>query len=302
MMVKPVQRERSGGIRGASGALLASATVPATRSAQGLFPGELLANLTLRELRGKFKRSALGWLWSIINPISSIAIYSVVFGVVFSVDPPVGRPSGLAVYALFLVCGLLPWTFLANGMSNATSSIVANEGLVKKVFFPRWVLPASTVLAWLASFGVELVVLAIILAVVGNVVVTGIPALLLVIVLQTAFVFGFGLMLSAANAYFRDIQHFLAILLNLWFYATPIVYPPDLPPEKAHLLGFEIPLRRVLDANPMSGFVEAYRDLLYDLRGPTVTTMLELTAWAVVAVVMGLLVFRRLEPRLAEEL
>jgi len=108
-------------------------------------------NLTLRELRGKFKRSTLGWLWSIINPAANIAVYSIVFGVFFNVETPVGDPSGLEVYALFLMCGLIPWTFLSNSLGGAVGSIVGNEGLVKKVYFPRWVLPASSVLSWLAT-------------------------------------------------------------------------------------------------------------------------------------------------------
>ena len=265
-------------------------------------PTELLWNLTLRELRSKFKRSALGWLWSVINPLASIAIYTIVFGVFFQVQTPVGDPSGLEVYGFFLVCGLLPWTFVANGLSGATASIVGNEGLVKKVYFPRSVLPGASTLAWLASFGVELIVLGVVLLVVGNFVVPWIPVILALMVLQTGFVLGVGLVLSAANAYFRDVQHFLAIGLNVWFYATPIIYPPDLPPEESTLLGVTIPVRSLLQLNPMAIFVDAYRDVLYNLRWPALTQWVAMTAIALVSLVVGALVFRRLEPRLAEEM
>jgi ABC-2 type transport system permease protein len=265
-------------------------------------PVELLTNLTLRELRGKFKRSALGWLWSVINPLSSILIYGVVFGIVLRVEPPVGDPSGLDSYAMFLVCALLPWNFLAAGLNGSAGSIVGNEGLVKKVYFPRWVLPASSVLSWLASYGVELLVLGVVLAVVGNVVLTSVPMLLVVIVIQTGFVFGLGMLLAGANAYFRDVQHFLGIALNLWFYSTPILIPASEIPETYEVLGVEVPLRDIFALNPMSAFVDAYRDLLYHQRGPTLSTMLEVTAWTIVVVVAGVLAFRRLEPRLAEEL
>lgn len=265
-------------------------------------PTELLTNLTLRELRSKFKRSALGWLWSIINPLSSIAIYGIVFGVILATDPPVGDPSGLDSYAMFLVCGLLPWTYLANGLSGAAGSIVANEGLVKKVYFPRWVLPASTVLSWLASFGVELLVLAAVLALFGNIVITSVPMILVVVAIQTAFVFGLGMLLAGANAYFRDVQHFLGIALNAWFYTTPILIPASVIPEQYEAFGFTFPLHDIFSLNPMAAFVEAYRNLFYDQRGPTFACMVEITIWAVVAVVVGVLVFRRLEPRLAEEL
>lgn len=265
-------------------------------------PTELLRELTLRELRGRFKRSTLGWAWSVINPLANIAVYSVVFGVFFAVAPPTGEPSGLKVYALFLVCGLLPWTFLANGLTANTGSIVANEGLVKKVYFPRWVLPASASIAWLVSFGVELAVLGVILLVVGNGVLPWIPVVLVLMLLLLGFVLGIGMVLAAANAYFRDIQHFLGILLNLWFYATPILYPPDLPPERYTAFGVDVPVRKLLDLNPMAAYIDAFRDVLYHLRWPTGGQMLRLTGYSVTAIVVGTILFNRLESRLAEEL
>jgi ABC-type polysaccharide/polyol phosphate export permease len=260
-------------------------------------PTELLWNLTLRELRGKFKRSALGWLWSVINPLASIAIYSVVFGVFFDVDTPVGDPSGLHAYGFFLVCGLLPWTYVTSALTGTTQSITMNESLIKKVYFPRWVLPGASTLSWLASFGVELVVLSVVLVIAGNMVIPWIPVVVALIALQTAFIFGIGLVLAAFNAYFRDVQHFLAIALNIWFYATPILYPPEL------LDGQPAWVRTIiLDINPMSVFVDSYRDVLYDLRFPTILQWLAMAAVAVVSLAIGMVVFHRLEPRLAEEL
>jgi homopolymeric O-antigen transport system permease protein len=261
------------------------------------FPTELLWNLTLRELRGKFKRSALGWLWSVINPLASIAIYTIVFGVFFDVSTPTGDPSGLKVYGFFLVCGLLPWTFLVNGLNGAAVSIVGNEGLVKKVYFPRSVLPMASTLAWLASFGVELLVLGVALLVVGNMILPWVPVVVVLMAIQTMFVLGLGLVVSAANAYFRDVQHFLAIALNVWFYATPILYPPELLDGQPALVRTII-----LELNPMAIFVDAYRDVLYNLRWPTLTQWVALTLISIVSILVGALVFRRLEPRLAEEL
>ena len=260
-------------------------------------PTELLWNLTLRELRGKFKRSALGWLWSVINPLASIAIYTVVFGVFLDVTPPVGDPSGLHVYGFFLVCGLLPWTFVTNALSGATQSMTMNESLIKKVYFPRAVLPGASTLSWLASFGVELAVLTVVLIIAGNMVIPWIPVVVALIVLQTAFILGIGLLLAAVNVYFRDVEHFLAIALNIWFYATPILYPPELLDEQSALVRTII-----LDVNPMSVFVDSYRDVLYDLRFPTIGQWLTMALVAFVSLAIGAAVFRRLEPRLAEEL
>jgi ABC-2 type transport system permease protein len=260
-------------------------------------PTELLWNLTLRELRGKFKRSALGWLWSVINPLATIAIYTIVFGVFFNLAPPVGDPSGMEIYGFFLVCGLLPWTYLTNALNGATQSITANEGLVQKVYFPRWVLPGSTIVAWLASFAVELAILGVILIVAGNMIIPWIPVVLLLMVIQTAFIAGIGLLLAAFNAYFRDVQHFLAIALNVWFYATPIIYPASLlddQPAWARTI--------ILDVNPMSTFVDAYREALYDLSFPPLSQWLLMLSMAAVSLALGVTVFRRLEANLAEEL
>ena len=273
---------------------MALRTLPARDVASEL-PTELLWNLTLRELRGKFKRTTLGWLWSIINPVSNIAIYTIVFGVFFGMTAPKGDPSGLDMYGFFLVCGLLPWTFLTNVLSSSVMSIVGNEGLIKKVYFPRSVLPISTTLAWLASYGVELLVLGVTLLIVGNMIVPWIPVVLALMVLETAFVLGLGLLLAAGNAYFRDIQHFLGIALNIWFYATPIIYPRDLGTIPG-------PIKKLQAFNPMTQFVEAYRDVLYDLRWPSASTWLALIVMSGTTLVIGAAGFRRLEARLAEEL
>lgn len=270
--------------------------LPDTRA----LPTELLWNLTLREMRGRFKRSTLGWLWSVINPLASIAIYTLVFGVFLKVEPERGDPSGLHVYGFFLVCGLLPWTFLTSGLNGAVSSIVGNEGLVKKVYFPRSVLPTASTLAWLANFGVELIVLGVVLLVAGNMVLPWVPVVLALMVLETGFVLGLGLLLSAANAYFRDVQHFLAIVLNIWFYATPILYPKSQIPEDTELLGMSV--RDLLGLNPMAVFVDSYRSVLYDLAWPSLGQWLAMAVVSAVTLALGAAGFRRLEPRLAEEL
>lgn len=265
------------------------------------FPKELLANLTLRELRGKYKRTALGYLWSVLNPVLNLTVYSIVFGVLFgagsNLDP--GDPSGLDNYAFFLVCALLPWLFVTNGLSGSTSSLVANEGLVKKVYFPRAVLPGAVVLSHVAGFLIELGVLCIALLIAGNMVIPWIPVLLVLVMIQTVFVFGAGLLLAVGNAYFRDVSHFLAIFLNVWFYATPIIYPISFLQDKV-VLGIDATW--IARVNPMWIFADAYRSILYDLRFPTLVQWGSLTAVSLIMLVIGTEVFRRFEPRLAEEL
>ena len=263
---------------------------------------ELFRNLTLRELRGKYKRSTLGWAWSLINPLATMGIFAVVFHFVLKVQPPTGHPSGLHSFPFFLLCGLLSWNFLSVGMQGGMSAPLANGGLIKKVYFPREVLTASVVASWAVQFAIELGVLIIALLVVGNVALPWIPGVVLVLVIQTVFVYGLGLGLGAVNVYFRDVQHFIALFLQLWFYATPVVYPLNLVPAKAHLFGHELPFRTLYQLNPMVRFVEAYRDLMYDLRFPPIADLAYLTGVAILTLIIGRTIFLRLEPRFAEEL
>jgi lipopolysaccharide transport system permease protein len=260
---------------------------------------ELFVNLTLRELRGKYKRSVLGWTWSLLNPLATMVIFTVVFRFFLKVDVEPGNPSGLDVFAIFLLCGLLPWNFLSNGMSGSMGALIANSNLIKKVFFPREILVASNIASWVVSLLLELGVLAVVLVVAGNFVLPWlVPALGLVIV-QTMFVVGLGLLLSVLNVYFRDIQHLIGILLQIWFYATPIVYPITVVRDA---LADHPALFTVYKLNPMVRFVEAYRDCLYDLRFPALLDTLYLFGVSAATLALGVFVFSKLEPKLAEEL
>ena len=263
---------------------------------------ELFVNLTLRELRGKYKRSALGWSWSLVNPLASMAIFTVVFGVFLGVEPPVGDPSGLRAFAFFLLCGLLPWNFLSNSLTGSMGALLSNANLIKKVYFPREILVGSVIAAAAFAFVIELAVLAVALMVVGNFVLPWLLPLLLLVALHAVFVTGVGLTFSVLNVYFRDVQHFVGILLQMWFYATPILYPISLVPDERELWGMTVPVRALYELNPMVQFVEAYRDLLYHLRGPSLGTIVFLVALSAASLVVGRLVFSRFEPRLAEEL
>jgi lipopolysaccharide transport system permease protein len=260
---------------------------------------ELFVNLTLRELRGKYKRSVLGWTWSLLNPLATMVIFTVVFRFFLKVQIEPGNPSGLDVFAIFLLCGLLPWNFLSNGMSGSMGTLIANSNLIKKVFFPREILVASNIASWVVSLLLELGVLAVVLVVAGNFVLPWlVPALGLVIV-QTMFVVGLGLLLSVLNVYFRDIQHLIGILLQIWFYATPIVYPISVVRDA---LDDHPALFTVYKLNPMVRFVEAYRDCLYDLRFPALLDSLYLFGVSAATLALGVFVFSKLEPKLAEEL
>jgi len=263
---------------------------------------ELILNLTLRELRGKYKRSVLGWTWSLLNPISTMAIYSLVFGLILKVKIPPGNPSGLEIFPLFLLCGLLPWNFIGNGMVGGMEALVGNANLIKKVYFPREVLVLASINSWAFSMCIEMSVLAVALLAAGNMILPWLPLVLFVMAIQMVFVTGVALLLSVCNVYFRDVRHLIAILLSLWFYLTPIVYPITLVPTHSRILGINVASRTLYSANPMVEFTQVYRDLLYDLRFPSLYQVGYLVLVSFAALLFGQFVFSRLEGRLAEEL
>jgi len=262
---------------------------------------DLAINLTLRELRGRYKKSVLGWTWSLLNPLATVAIYSLVFSFFLKIEPPTGHPSGLKSFALFLLCGLVPWNLFANGLNMGLGAVVGNGNLIKKVYFPRELLVASGTASLVVTMLIEVGVLGAILLLVGNMVLPWLPVVLLLIAIEAVFVFGFALMLSVFNVYFRDVQYLVAILLQVIFYTVPIVYPIRYVPVHATVLGVEIPLLRIYSLNPLVRFVGAFRAVLYDLRFPPLWDMAYILLWAIGAVVVGFWVFAKLDRRLAEE-
>ena len=266
---------------------------------------ELLGNLTQRELRGKYKRSTLGWAWSLINPLALAVMFTFVFGVVFQARlAPVGNTDleGITAYPLFLLCGLLPWAFLANGVNGGIGALVANSNLVKKVYFPREILLGANTLALLVSLLIEMSVLGVALLLFGNVWLQFLPLILIVIALQAVFVTGIGLLLSALNVYFRDVQHFVGIGLQLWFYATPVIYPITLLDSIANRDFLGVNLLSLYKLNPMTAFVEMYHQMLFFLQWPDWELFLYATFCSFAMLAFGLYVFKKLEPRFAEEL
>lgn len=259
---------------------------------------ELLYNLTLRELRGKFKRTALGWTWSMLNPLSSIVIYTIVFSTFLKGVPDRGNPSNLFNFTLWLTCGLLPWNFINTGVQSTLGSLVGNSNLIKKVYFPREYIVAASVLSWLVTFGIELSVMCVVFLFFGQVVFAWIPIALIFIALQTILVLGLSLLLASVNVYFRDVQHFVGIGMQIWFYLTPIVYRTELVHEHLH----SSLARKFYGLNPMLRFTDAYRNCFYDQRMPPVQTFVACAVASFAALFLGWAVFSRLEPRFAEEL
>lgn len=263
---------------------------------------ELMANLTLRELRAKYKRSLLGWTWSLLNPLATMLIYTLVFRFFLRVQPPRGDPSGLKNFAFYLMCGLLAWNFLTAGVMGSIGTLIGNANLIKKTYFPRELLIGSLVASSVVAFLIELGLLSAAFILFGNMVLPYLPVALLLVVLLTLFTTGLGLIFSVLNVYFRDVQHLVSILFQVWFYLTPIVYPIDLVPVRHTVFGYDLPVRQIFEFNPIVGFVESFRDLLYELRMPPLGQITYLMVVSVLVFSAGMYVFGRMEGKLAEEL
>ncbi len=259
---------------------------------------ELLLNLTMREVKGQYRRTALGQLWSIINPLATMVVYTLVFSLLLRSEPPPGDPSGLDVYALWLMCGLLPWTYFTRVVNGGVASITSNAGLIKKVYFPRMHLPLSITLSTAITFGVELGVLTIALWVFGGFPLPWLPLVMIAVVILAMFATGLAMMLAILNVHFRDTQHFVSILLPMWMFLTPIIYPFSLVEAAAERTGAWV--LTVFELNPMLHIVQVFRTLLYDNALPGQLDWLAAILAASVVFSLGYLVFSRNERRLAE--
>ena len=265
----------------------------------------LLWNLALRELRSKYKRSLLGWGWSLLNPLAQLGIYSVVFGLLFQTVPPVGDPSGIDFYGFYLVAGLLPWAFFTNNIMGSIQSLTSNGNLIRKVYFPRSILPFATSLSWMVSFAIELLALTVVLLVFQTMNLLLLPVVVVAALVLMVFGLGLGLAVSAFNVYFRDVEYLTGILLQIWFFLTPIVYTPAQmvnPDTGQPYVVLGVSVLTLQKANPMYHFVGLFRTLFYDQHLPGLSEWGWVLGFAAGALLVGSLVFRKVEPRMAEEL
>ena len=265
---------------------------------------ELLQNLTNREVHGKYRRTALGQLWSLANPIAAILIYTFIFSFIFRLPAQVGDPSGLDNYALWLVCGLLPWLFFNRVLTLGVESLVSNAGLIQKVYFPRIVLPLSLANATFFTWILEMAVLVVALSLLGSFVLPWLPLVAVFMVVFGLFSVGLAMVFSIINVYFRDLSYLLTIVLQFWFYLTPILYPVELVETQSDklggLAGTPITLLDLYTLNPVEGFIEIFRNLLYDNRAPELSTVLIALGWTVLAFGAGAWMYARKEKMLAE--
>ena len=259
---------------------------------------ELIRNLVERDLKVRYKNSALGIAWSWLNPLLMMLVLTIVFTVLAARN---SQPA----YHVSVLIGILAWNFFSASVIGATGSIVNNAHLIKKVYFPRAVLPVSVVVSNMINFVIALPVF-FALAWLSGVPLSGQAWLAVwlpvVVLVQVIFTVGIGLILSTVNVFYRDAQIVMEVVMLAWFFLTPIVYPIDVVPETAALLGTSLDLRRlVFIANPMASIISAYRDVLYYGRFIGPDFFLRTMVTAIGVLIVGYAVFDRYARRFAEE-
>lgn len=260
---------------------------------------ELLWNLTLRELRAKYRRSFLGWTWSLLNPLTVVLIYGFAFGVMLGATAPIGTSSGIQNFAFYLLSGTLPWGFFSMVTNTSMGSLVGNAGLVRKVAFPRELLVFAQSIFGLTQFSIEISVLTVVMLIAGVGVIPYIPVTIYMMLTLMLFATGVGMILAALNVYFRDLNYLWQVLLQIYFFAIPIIYSPESMKDR---LAAHPTVLWFLEWNPMAVYVRGFRHSLYDGAAPSFARIVMMFVYAVVMCGIGLSVFTRLNKRIAEEL
>lgn len=247
---------------------------------------EMIFSLIRRDLRGRYKGSVLGFLWTFINPLLQLCVYTVVFSIIMRMD--------IEKYYIFLFVALIPWMFFNTCLGGGTRVIFSQEDMVKKIYFPREVLPISFVTSQFINMILSFVVIfaAIFISGIGvNLrVLIYLPVIMLI---EYVLALGIAMFGAAATVYVRDLEQIFNIIGMAWMYMTPVLYSVDMVPEE---------LRGLYNLNPMTPIIVAYRDILYYKRAPQMNTLLNAVILGIVVLIVGWFTFGRLKRRFAEEL
>jgi len=251
----------------------------------------LLGEFTRRDFKGRYAGSVMGFLWSFVQPLWMLALFTFVFSVVMRI--PRGTLELTDSFAVFLFCGLLPWMAIQEGITRATTAITENAALVKKMSFPSDLLVWAVVLAALLHEAIALALFMVVLGVTGQLSLSGIWMLVIAVPLQVTLTAGIGFLAAAVNVFFRDTAQINSMLLQGWFYLTPIVYPLNLVPER---------FREYLMINPLTALASLYREALLGGAMPPLASLTPLLVASALALIVGILAFRRLKPVFADEI
>lgn len=246
---------------------------------------ELLKTNVKKDIRGKYKGSFLGVLWSFINPLLMVVVYAIVFPYIMKIQTD--------NYLQYLICGVIPWNFFTTVMSMGMGSIKNNAGIIKKVYFPREILPISATLSGLVNFFISCPIIIIFCLFAGLGVSWHIVLVIVIAILQFFIIAGLVLGLSAVNVYVQDTEYIIQFFINMLFYATPILYPAEVFPKM---------VRWILNINPFTHIVNAYRDIFMYHTLPSLGSVVYMLIVAIVVFLLGMKIFRKLEKGFAEEI
>ena len=246
---------------------------------------EFLKTSIKKEFRGKYKKSFLGVLWSFLNPLFQLLIYALVF--------PFILRNNVDNYTIFLIVALMPWNFFNMTILQSAASIVANGGIIKKVYFPREILPISTATSNLLNFMITGIIVFAALLISGIGIGTSVLVLPIIIVIQYVLQLGLAFIFSSITVYVRDVEYLLNVFMMLMFYLCPIVYSADMIPDKF------LPIFKL---NPMFHIIVYYRTILYDKQIPNMSHVFILFIACTLILILGYLIFQKCKKRFAEEL
>lgn len=247
---------------------------------------QMVFSLVRKDLRGRYKGSVLGFLWTFINPLLQLCIYTIVFSTIMRM--------GIDKFYIFLFVALVPWLFFSACLQSGATVVIQNQDLVKKIYFPRMVLPIAYVTSSFVNMLLSFLVVFVVLIFSGyGMNIYALLYLPLIMLIEYLLGLGITLITSACTVYFRDLEHILGIVGMAWMYLTPVIYPPEMIPEKYQFF-FRL--------NPMTPIVTAYRDILYYKQLPHLQTLGLAATLGILIVLIGSLLFNRLQKGFIEEL
>ncbi len=247
---------------------------------------QMVYSLVKKDIRGRYKGSVLGFLWTFINPLLQLVVYTLVFSVIMK--------NGIEKYYIYLFVVLVPWIFFSTSVTSGSSSVLASKDMVKKIYFPREVMPIACVTGNFVNMLLSFVVIFGVLIFTGwGINFLAVLYLPLIMIVEYILALGIAMLTSALTVYLRDLEYVLNIIAMAWMYMTPVMYGPEMVPEQ---------YRFIWNLNPMTPIAMAYRDILYYKRIPEMATLLHAFIMGVVILVFGYWIFRKLQKGFAEEL
>lgn len=247
---------------------------------------EMIFSLVKRDLRGRYKGSVLGFLWTFINPLLQLLVYTMVFSVIMR--------SGIEDYYMFLFVALVPWIFFSTSLTGGSSCIIAQQDMVKKIYFPREVLPIAHVTSQFINMLLSFIVIFAVL-IIGRYPLRFRTLLCLPVVMVVEYILAMGItmVVAAITVYLRDVEYILGIFTMAWQFLTPVMYSVDMVPER---------LQNIFYLNPMTPIIVAYRKILYEGEVPQLSTLVSGTVMGIIILGIGWMLFHHLQKHFVEEL